>query len=140
MNVALRRLKSSCHGTQGVLILPDGVFCNTLELPWRENKRKLSCIPCGEYKVEIRNSPKFGEIYWVTNVLERDYILIHSGNLAGDTTQGLKSHVEGCILLGSYWGVIGGQLALMNSKPTVRRFMDRMQGESFTLIVEDERK
>jgi hypothetical protein len=42
-------------------------------------------------------------------------------------------------MLGTYWGVINGQLALLNSRPTVRRFMDKMAGEPFTLIVEDER-
>jgi hypothetical protein len=98
-------------GTQGVLILPSGVFCNTLELPWRDNIRKRSCIPLGEYDVEIRTSPKFGQVYEVKMVPDRSYILTHSGNLAGDIEKGYLSHVEGCILLGSYWGVINKQLA-----------------------------
>ena len=136
---AIRRLRSSNMGTQGVLILPDGVFCNTLELPWRDNVRKRSCIPLGEYDVEIRTSPKFGQVYEVKMVPDRSYILTHSGNLAGDIEKGYLSHVEGCILLGSYWGVINKQLALLNSRPTVRRFMEKMNKQAFRLRMEDER-
>lgn len=138
MKAALRRLRHTDQGTQGVLILPNGVFCNTLELPWRDNKPKRSCIPCGEYDVEIRQSPKFGTIYEVKFVPGRSYILTHSGNLAGDVAKGFLSHVEGCILLGSRWGVINKQLAILNSRPTVRRFMEEQENQPFRLLVEDE--
>ena len=138
MRIAIRRLRHTNHGTQGVLLTPTGAFSNTLELPWKSNSPKISCIPCGIYKGVIRRSPKFGLIYEVQFAAGRSYILIHSGNLAGDISKGLKSHVEGCILLGSYWGVINNQLAIMNSRPTVRRFMEMMNNETFELLVEDE--
>lgn len=136
--VALIRTRHTDQGTQGVLVLPDGVFCNTLELPWRDNKPKRSCIPCGEYDVKVRRSPKFGLTYEVQDVPGRSYILIHSGNLAGDVAKGYLSHVEGCILLGKYYGVLEKQLAILCSRPTVRGFMEQLDNQPFRLIVEDQ--
>lgn len=139
MKAALRRLRHTDQGTQGVLILSDRVYCNTLELPWRNNQPRRSCIPCGEYDVAIRQSPKFGAIYEVQLVPNRSYILTHSGNLAGDVSKGFLSHVEGCILLGSRWGIINKQLAILNSRPTVRKFMEEQDRKPFRLLVEDEK-
>lgn len=136
--VKLLRLAHSDQGTQGVLILPDGVFCNTMELPWRDNRPNISCIPCGEYDVEIRQSPRFGSVYQVKDVPGRSYILMHAGNLAGDTRKGYRTHVEGCILLGKYFGRLAGQLAVLSSRPTVRALMERLNGKPFRLMVEDE--
>ena len=56
----LQREKSTDGGTFGKLTLPDGTSYNTLELAWRNNESGKSCIPPGTYKVETRNSPKFG--------------------------------------------------------------------------------
>jgi len=137
MNVVLVRTTHSDQGTRGVLITPNGEFCKTLELPWRDNKPKVSCIPCGEYDVKTRYSPKFGACYEVQGVPGRKYILIHSGNLAGDVTRGYKSHVEGCILLGKYFGKLGQQEAVLYSSPVVKNFMKEMEEKPFKLIVED---
>jgi hypothetical protein len=138
VRVGLRRLRHGDQGTKGVLILPDGVFCNTMELPWRGNRPNVSCIPCGEYDVAVRESPRFGKIYEVRNVPGRSYILFHAGNFAGDVSLGYRTHVEGCILLGKYFGEIEGQQAVMVSRPVVRQLMDRLAGRPFRLLVEDE--
>lgn len=132
--VTLCRLKRSDQGTRGMLIA-DGFACHTLELPWRENARSISCIPAGEYPVEIRISPKYGEIYWVKDVPKRTYILIHSGNWAGDTSKGYKSHVNGCILLGKDRGILSNQWAVLNSRITVKRFMQHMGNDKFKLRI-----
>ena len=132
--VTLCRLSRSDQGTEGILLA--GSFnANTLELPWRDNKRQVSCIPPGEYDVEIRNSTKYGRVYWVKKVPERSYILIHSGNYAGDESKGFKTHVMGCILLGQKMGFLGGQRAILNSRITVRRFLDEMDYNKFKLNV-----
>ena len=65
---------------------------STLELPWRENQKRISCIPVGDYDIKIKNSKKFGECIELLNVSNRSGILIHSGNTHFDTT--------GCILNG----------------------------------------
>lgn len=65
----------------------------------------------------------------------RDGVLFHAGNLAGDVELGYKSHVEGCILLGKYFGKIDGQEAVLVSRPTAREFMEHMGGKDFELEI-----
>jgi len=64
----------------------------TLELPYLENQKNISCIPCGTYDVELIHSLRFGDSFHVKDVPEREGILIHKGNVVGDT--------RGCILVG----------------------------------------
>jgi len=135
--VNIFRMKRSSQGTLGMLCV-GGFRCYTLELPWKDNKRNVSCIPRGSYKVETRLSPKFGNVYWVREVPERTFILIHSGNWAGDISEGFKSHANGCILLGQKRGLLANQLAVLNSGITVRRFMRTLQYQPFTLDIHEE--
>lgn len=135
--VRLTRQKQTDAGAEGTLGA-DGFTCRTFELPWRGNIRAKSCIPPGSYVVRIVRSPRFGRIYGLFGTEPRANILIHSGNYAGDVDKGLKSHVQGCILLGKYFGTMDGQRAILLSRPTVRAFMDHMKGEPFTLVVEDQ--
>jgi len=134
--VELFRLRRSDQGTEGLLVESD-FNCRTLELPWRDNRRQISCIPPGEYKVEIRLSNKYGRVYWVREVPNRTYILIHSGNYAGDKSKGFKSHVMGCILLGKKSGYLGGQVAILNSRIVVRAFMEHINYETFMLRIQE---
>jgi len=132
--VYLLRTRTSDQGTEGMLIT-DGFMCKTLELPWRENRQSISCIPSGEYNVVIRQSPKYGSVYWVTKVPNRSYILIHAGNWAGDTKKGFNSHTNGCILMGSKFGFLNNQRAVLNSRIIVRKFRNTMVDKPFKLHV-----
>lgn len=132
--VNLFRFMRSDQGTLGKLYY-GGFSCFTLELPWRDNKRNVSCIPSGEYDVRTRLSPRFGNVYWVTEVDNRSFILMHSGNWAGDVNKGFKSHVNGCILLGKQRGLLSGQIAVLNSRITIRRFMNILGGQPFSLKI-----
>jgi len=134
--VNIFRVRRSDQGTEGLLV-SDNFRCRTLELPWRNNKPNISCIPVGEYDVEIRISNKYGRIYWVRNVEGRSYILIHSGNYGGDKFKGWKTHIAGCILLGKTGGFLGGQVAVLNSRIAVRQFMESMEYESFKLRIQE---
>jgi hypothetical protein len=139
--VNIYRLRRSDQGTEG-LLTTNGFHCKTLELPWRDNAQGISCIPAGdfpagEYDVEIRISNKYGRIYWVRNVVNRSYILIHSGNFGGDKNKGFKTHIMGCILLGKKSGYLGGQVAVLNSRVAVRQFMEHMEYESFKLNIQE---
>jgi len=64
----------------------------TLELPDKNNERRVSCIPCGTYPVQKYSSQKFPHVFELKNVPKRDKILIHAGNFTADTL--------GCILVG----------------------------------------
>ena len=131
-DVYLFRLRRHDQGTEGRLVT-DGFDCYTLELPWRENQRNISCVPAGDYDCIIRQSPRFGLTYWVLKVPGRSYILIHSGNWAGDRALGFKTHVNGCILLGQKMGYLLEQRAVLNSRVTIRRFMNHMKNQQFKL-------
>ena len=77
-------------GTQGILEWNGTIVCYTIELPWLGNQRRISCIPDGEYFLQLRFSPKFKWHYLLMNVPGRDSILIHPANDA-------KLELLGCI-------------------------------------------
>ena len=52
----------------------------TIELEYNDNKKRISCIPSGTYIVVKRTSAKYGEHFHITDVPNRDFILIHSAN------------------------------------------------------------
>ncbi|PSR57252.1 hypothetical protein AHMF7605_10485 [Adhaeribacter arboris] len=102
--------------------------CKSLELPWRNNKPKVSCIPPGIYQVVKRNSPKYGDHFHIQDVPGRDYILIHQGNYHTD--------ILGCILPGQAHTDINGDglRDVTNSKNTLRMLLSLFP-ESFTLTI-----
>ncbi len=99
--------------------MPEFCFSSfTLELPWRDNRQNVSCIPAGTYPLVWHESKKH-KAFHVKDVPGRSGILIHSGNLAGDTDKGFKTDSEGCILLGVNRGILYGQRAVLHSRATV---------------------
>ena len=100
----------------------------TPEPPWRNNEKQVSCIPAGVYKVIPRKSPKYGNHYHVQDVLLRDYILIHFGNYAKDST--------GCILVGKRFSDINGdgQIDITSSKVTLEKLL-HFAPEGFTMEI-----
>ena len=95
-------------GKEGVIgMLKNGskFLAYTLELEWRDNLRRKSCVPKGTYEIVYRD---FGGYYnrynkrfdnhkngvlELKDVKDRSAILIHIGNR--------PSHTAGCILVGS---------------------------------------
>lgn len=67
--------------------------CFTLELPYVDNQHNISCIPTMGYYCSLYSSKKFGLVFKVLNVPNREGILFHKGNTVKDT--------HGCVLLGS---------------------------------------
>ena len=134
LTVTLRQ-QSTDQGTFGILYTL-GFKCYTLELPWRDNKSNLSCIPKGTYAVHWTYSPHFKRyMYQITGVTGRAGIRIHSANYAGDVTKGYRSHLYGCIALGKRIGILDGQKAILVSRPTVRAFETLMNKQSFNLRI-----
>jgi hypothetical protein len=89
MEIVLERVYFP-EGTNGVLNLNGKEICKTIELPWRNNKARVSCIPEGKYKIRKRYSAKFKWHLELINVKNRKYILLHPANNA------LKE-LNGCI-------------------------------------------
>jgi len=77
-------------GTNGKLECEGKFICNTIELPWKNNEKRVSCIPEGKYFIRKRYSQKFKWHLEVVDVASRSLILFHSANNA------LKE-LNGCI-------------------------------------------
>ena len=69
-------------GTNGTLASEGQFICNTIELPWKNNKKRVSCIPEGKYLLRKRYAPKFGWHLEVVGVRNRTFILFHPANNA----------------------------------------------------------
>lgn len=130
----LYRLKPDEQGTWG--FLTDGLFfCHTIELPYYDNKPNISSIPFGKYLVLPYKSNKFGNVFIVTDVPGRSSILLHSGNFAGDTSKGYRTHSYGCILLGRKFGILKNQKACLLSRMALNDFRRYMGMKRFLLVV-----
>lgn len=88
------------EGTNGALFNSGNFLCHTIELPWNDNKRNISCIPEGVYEVEPRFSKRFQHHLILKDVKGRSFILFHPANDA------LKE-LQGCIAPVTYLSGIG---------------------------------
>lgn len=94
-------------GTNGKLECEGKTICNTIELPWKNNERKVSCVPEGKYFLEKRYSAKFKWHIEVKNVANRSGILFHPANNA-------MQELNGCIA--PVTKISGAGLGLMSRK------------------------
>jgi hypothetical protein len=82
--------------TIGNLYLDGEWLCDTLELPYRDNQRSISCIPAGQYKVRLRTAEESATRDYlhllIQDVPNRDFVLVHIGNKSSDS--------RGCVLVG----------------------------------------
>jgi hypothetical protein len=78
------------ESTNGALFRDTRFVGFTIELPWLDNRRNISCIPEGSYALAPRFSDKFSHHLQVLDVPGRSLILIHPANNA-------KRDLEGCI-------------------------------------------
>ncbi len=88
------------EGTNGALFNSGKFLCHTIELPWNNNKRNISCIPEGVYEIEPRFSKRFKHHLILKDVKDRSFILFHPANDA------LKE-LQGCIAPVTYLSGIG---------------------------------
>lgn len=107
--------------------------CRTLELTWKKNKKRVSCIPEGTYEVVKHKSPKFGDCFWIKNVKNRSEILIHPGNF--------HRQILGCILVGDDLKDIDKdwKLDVMNSKKVMQQLLAIMPSKFKIQIVRSDK-
>lgn len=131
--VIITRNKSTKNQTTGNLSVSVGTTkfsCKTMELPWLENKRNVSCIPTGTYLVKWTLSPRMMKYtYEVQKVPNRSGIRIHAGNFYKDFL--------GCIGLGASFADINkdGEIDITSSRNTVKAFEALMGKKDFTLVI-----
>ncbi len=99
MELYLQR-KYHSKGTNGVISYSGNAICECIELPWRNNKRLISCIPEGRYRLIKRMHQRWGEQLAVVNVPGREAILLHPANNALSELQGCIAPVTKCIAPG----------------------------------------
>jgi hypothetical protein len=78
------------NGTNGKLECEGKLISYTIELPWKRNETKVSCIPEGKYFIRKRYSPKFKWHLEIMNVSKRRFILFHPANYA-------LTELNGCV-------------------------------------------
>lgn len=121
MKMFLNRLLETKHETLGVLTVFSTLVkvfeCKTLEPPFKFNRKNVSCIPKGTYKVKARYSERHGRHLIITGVDGRSYILAHPGNFYEDT--------KGCILVGKEYTHINSdkELDVSASRQTMSNLM-----------------
>lgn len=100
MNLTLTRTQLTADCTLGQMKLSDGTLIYSLECPWLDNEKNVSCVPPGVYKLIPYTSPKHDSTWYLENEelgvggegAERSFCEIHSANWA--------SQLKGCIALG----------------------------------------
>ena len=132
INLLLIRDTFSKESTIGELFLNGERICDTLENPWVDNQRNISCIPEGVYPVRLRLPRESATRDYlhllVQEVPNRDWILFHRGNTAKDTS--------GCILVG-----LGSQQDVVNNSRLAMDLLIKeiinLGGENINLIIKN---
>ena len=126
--IKLKRTKYLFNETLGEGTVGNFRFV-TLELPWKNNQRKVSCIPPGTYRGVKRTSPKYGLHVHILDVPGRDLILMHNANFV--------TQLEGCIAVGEEIRDINadGTLDITNSVKTLKKLVSLLP-DSFAIIIE----
>ncbi|MEX0598487.1 MAG: DUF5675 family protein [Candidatus Paceibacterota bacterium] len=117
----------------------DVFTCKVLELPWRDNKQRISRIPTGTYPAVKHVSPNFGKSIWIQDVPDRSEILIHVGNFIGNPNPKTgKSDSVGCPLVGEELkdNMGTGIPNLTSSRVTINKLYDLVP-DSFTVDIKD---
>lgn len=135
MKMLIIRSGANQHQTIGTGLIFDNLGrmlfeFQTLELPFLNNKVGVSCIPSGQYKVEKRQSERFGSHFLVKDVTGRSMILIHLGNYHRNTS--------GCILVGSEHKYLDSDncLDVIESRITMKKLVEILP-TNFELTITD---
>ena len=117
-------------GTNGKLECEGKLICHTIELPWQQNAKRVSCIPEGKYFIQKRYSSKYQWHLEVMDVANRSLILFHPANNALRELQGCIAPVTK--LSGPGLGLYSRK-AFEKLKRAVYKALD--QEESVVLII-----
>jgi|TARA_Y100000296_G_C5072384_1_gene205579 hypothetical protein len=97
-NLLLIRDTFTSKSVMGKLYCNGEFIAHTLELPWKDNQKSVSCIPEGRYRCRVRLARESATRNYVhllvQDVENRSYILFHYGNYPSDS--------RGCILTGTH--------------------------------------
>ena len=132
INLLLIRDTFSDKSTIGELFLNGERMCDTLENPWLDNQKNISCIPAGIYDVRLRLARESATRDYlhllIQDVPNRSFILIHRGNFPSQT--------QGCVLVG-----LGSQQNAVNNSVLAMDLLIKeilnLGGENINLIIKN---
>ncbi len=141
--IVLTRFQEDEKQTEGTLELYNNekllFSCKVLELPWRDNKRRISRIPRGHYECVKHISPNFGNSIWIKDVPDRSEILIHVGNFIGNPNPKTgKPDSLGCPIVGEQFNDPGtGVVNVTNSRTTINKLYELVKEPVYINIIEN---
>lgn len=107
-------------------------FCG-IELPWKKNKRNISCIPAGKYNaVAVKRYSNGRYALWILDVPDRSQIMIHTGNFV--------RQLRGCLAPGREFIDIDndGIIDVANSQSVMDELQKHLQlGEEFKIEIKE---
>ena len=118
--------KKSIKGTLTYVVNGTSKTVATLELPWKDNKKEVSCIDSGYYTnvKQFSATGKLGKRLEIPDVPGRTDIRFHAGNYPKDT--------KGCILVGEYSDEPD---YIKNSRKTMDAMYDDFEDETGNLTI-----
>ena len=120
-----RQMARDTPGIPGVFYFCDdngqkSEICHSVERPWVNNERSVSCVPEGEYELKRRTNGRYYKIYsdrWahicvfeLQDVPNRSAILIHAGRNTSDS--------RGCLLTAEKTIIKKGKLSTAGTSRT----------------------
>ena len=132
INLLLIRDTFTEESTIGELFINGERICDTLERPYFNNLKNISCIPEGNYKVRLRLARESASRDYlhllVQDVPDRDWILFHRGNYPYQS--------QGCILVG-----LGSQQDFVSNSVLAMDLLIKeilhLGGENINLIIKN---
>jgi|SRR5205085_981396 len=109
------------------------MICKTMELPWKNNQRGISCIPEGIYDVvrEAHTEKHPYPHFRILDVPDRDGILVHKITFV--------SGLKGCIGVGEFKDLNGDKVPdMINSGINLQKLYDLMP-DKFKLEIRKKR-
>ncbi|MBK8712983.1 MAG: hypothetical protein IPL97_14120 [Niastella sp.] len=82
------------NGTNGEFLFNGTRVCSSIELAWKNNQHRISCIPEGRYELRKRHIAERSWHLILANVPGRELILIHAANDANKELQGCIAPVS----------------------------------------------
>jgi len=136
INWVVSRLEGQ-RQTTGCLYVFEGEYsyfnCKTLELPWKNNQRSISCYPKGTYRVKKIKRPDGRWAFAVLDVPDRTAILFHAGTYAAT----VHPDTEGCTLVGFRYDDVNddGEVDIVDSRKALDVLLKLMPDTEFLLHV-----
>lgn len=110
--------------------LPIGI--KSIELPWKNNKLRESCIPAGVYECVPFKSPSKGEVWLLKDTAPRSMIEIHVANFTTDILGCIAPGLD-IVSLKDKKGVT--RPAVSNSAKAMQKLKDMTNYGKFRLII-----